>query len=307
MKKIYLLLLLTMCSLCLNAQKKVVRTDTVSFATPKNEQREVIRFNNAKEEKGELIRFEGKDVTATEIKEELDIAKTIFRRDIFIFGVGGYHTFRGDYSSNGKIEDTLSPEFGGGIGCWFTPYFGISAQFLRSESTGFSEYVTGDYGFGYGDIMYKDDGTPYRKMKTEWWDVSASIKLNVSRFIMGYEGYRGKRNKNQFILNLGGGCVHHLNYDQQQGTGFDWSGHVELQYSRFFSKSRRVSVDVKARWMFMHTNFDYESKRKDRLIDRMDSHLGVQAGFTCYLGKLSKAKKAKMPKMPEKGMYNYNK
>jgi hypothetical protein len=302
-------LLLTLCSLCVNAQKKAktVKKDTVSFAIPAEKEREVLRFNTADEEKGEIIRFEGKDETVTTLKEQLEITKTIFRRDFFVFGLAGYHTFVGDYSSNGKFEDSLSPEFGGGIGFWFSPYFGVSAQFLRSESTGFSEYVTGDYGFGYGEIMYKENGTPYRKMKTEWWDVSASLKLNVSRFIMGYEGYRGKRNKNQFILNLGGGCLYHLGYDQQQGTGYEWTGHVELQYSRFFRKKRRLSVDVKARWMFMHTNFDYESKRHDRLVDRMDSHFGVQAGLTCYLGKLSKAKKAKMPKIPESGMYDYSK
>ena len=228
-----------------------------------------------------------------ELFESMPVSASIFRKDWVVFFTGGMHTFRGDYSGNGDFSGTLSPEISGGIGYWFNPYVGLACEFIRSESEGYSEYITGHHGFGYGDILEKEDGTMYRKMKTSWWDTSLSVMLNLTRLINGYEGYGSLKHRNQFMLNLGMGCVHQLNYHQQYGTGYNWSGHAELQYSRFFGRKKRFSLDVKLRCLFYHTNFDYESKRRDRLIDRIDGNVGLHAGFTCYLGKLREKKKIK--------------
>ena len=49
--------------------------------------------------------------------------------------IGG-HTFRGDWSGNGKFKETISPNFTVGLGKWFNPGFGIKAQFGLGNSRG---------------------------------------------------------------------------------------------------------------------------------------------------------------------------
>ena len=97
--------------------------------------------------------------------------------------------------------------------------------------------MTGHY--GYGDPFIGKDGEPYRCMKTRWWDISASAILNLSRLFLGYEGYNSPRLMNQFMLAAGIGGVHHLGYGHSYGSDNEWSGHLELQYSRFFTRSKR--------------------------------------------------------------------
>ena len=75
----------------------------------------------------------------------------------------------------GKFSGTLSPDWSIGIGKWFTPGIGLKVEFIRSNSRGYTGYTTGHY--GYGDVLYKEDGTPYRKMKTGWWDISGSAVI----------------------------------------------------------------------------------------------------------------------------------
>lgn len=217
------------------------------------------------------------------ILDPLRVVTNKFGKNWFVFATGGIHTFRGDYSGDGKFSGTLSPDWSVGIGKWFTPGVGMKVEFIRSQSEGYTEYITGHY--GYGDIKQKADGTPYRKMKTGWWDLSASAVLNLSRLFLGYEGYNSPKLMNQFMLTAGIGGVHHLGYEHDYGSDNEWSGHLELQYSRFFNRKKRVSLDVKLRGLFYQTNFDLEYGQANHAADKFDFNAGIDLGFTFYLDK----------------------
>lgn len=199
----------------------------------------------------------------------------------------GIHTFRGDWSGNGKFKETLSPDFTVGLGKWFTPGFGIKAQFGMGNSRGFTEIWT-PYATGSKDSpMLMDDGTPYWKLKTKWWDFSANVVFNLSRIIYAWEGYGSDERFNQFLLTLGIGSVHH--YDKElkneawgepyYGPKNEWYGNVELQYSRFFNKNKAWSLDVKLRGRFYETHFDL-SPIAGR---RWDFNAGLSIGATYYI------------------------
>lgn len=208
----------------------------------------------------------------------------------------GVHTFRGDWSGNGKFKETLSPDFTIGVGKWFTPGFGIKGQFGMGNSRGFTE-VWIPYALGSEDSpMLTDDGTPYWKMKTKWWDVNANVVLNLSRILFAWEGYGSDERMNQFFLTLGIGAVHH--YDNPQGNWCgnplyaadgrgkaygdphnEWYGNVELQYSHFFNKNKAWSLDVKLRGRFYETHFDL-SPIAGR---RWDYNAGLSIGATYYI------------------------
>lgn len=207
----------------------------------------------------------------------------------FVLGDVGIHTFRGDWSGNGKFKETLSPDFNIGVGKWFIPSFGIKAQFGVGNSRGFTEVWT-PYAVGSEDNpMYKADGTPYWKLKTKWWDINANVMFNLTRIIDAWEGYQTKEHSNQFILSVGLGGVRH--YDKElknkawgepyYGPKNEWYGNVELQYSRFFTKSKALSLDVKLRGRFYETHFDL-SPIAGR---RWDYHLGLNVGVTYYFKK----------------------
>lgn len=217
------------------------------------------------------------------ILDPLRVVTNKFSRNWFVFATGGVHSFRGDYSTTGNFSGTLSPDWSVGVGKWFTPGIGLKVEFIRSSSRGYTEFPTGHY--GYGDMMHTADGTSYRRMKTGWWDISGSAILNLSRLFLGYEGYNSPKRMNQFMVNLGIGGVHHLGYEHSHGSDNEWSGHAELQYSRFFSRKKRFSLDVKARGIFYQTNFDLEYGQADNAASKWDCNLGIDVGFTLYLDK----------------------
>ncbi|WP_297900439.1 hypothetical protein [uncultured Parabacteroides sp.] len=217
------------------------------------------------------------------ILDPLRVVTNRFGKNWFVFATGGVHSFRGDYSNWGKFKGTLSPDWGIGVGKWFTPGIGLKMEFIRSNSRGYTAYENGHY--GYGDLLYTADGTPYRKMKTGWWDISGSAILNLSRLFLGYEGYDSPKRMNQFMLNLGIGGVHHMGYEHSHGSDNEWSGHMELQYSRFFNRKKRFSLDIKARGIFYQTNFDLEYGQADHAAFKWDCNLGIDIGFTFYLDK----------------------
>lgn len=206
-----------------------------------------------------------------------------FSKNWFVFATGGVHSFVGDYSGCGKFGGTLSPDWSVGIGKWFTPGVGLKIEFIKSDSKGYTEYLTGHY--GYGDIMFRADGTPYRKMKTRWWDISIDVVLNLTRLYKGYEGYGSRKAMNQFLLNLGVGGVHHLGFEHSHGSDNELSFHTELQYSRFFTPAKRFSLDIKARALFYQTNFDLEYGQANHAASKFDANVGIDIGFTFYLGK----------------------
>lgn len=210
-----------------------------------------------------------------------------FRHNWWVYGDIGGHTFRGDWSGNGKFKETLSPNFTIGVGKWFTPGFGIKAQFGMGSSRGFTEVWT-PYAVGSEDSpMLKADGTPYWKLKTRWWDINANVVFNISRILYAWEGYNSDERFNQFFLSLGIGSVHH--YDKElkneawgepyYGPKNEWYGNVELQYSRFFNRNKAWSLDVKLRGRFYETHFDL-SPIAGR---RWDFNLGASIGVTYYI------------------------
>ena len=198
----------------------------------------------------------------------------------FVFATGGAHSFYGDHSHLGDFSGTLSPDFSLGIGKWVTPGFGFKAEFIRSNSKG---YTLPGYGYRYGDVLINSKGEKYQNMKTNWWDLSINGIFNISRLIAGYEGYNSNRLMNQFWLNLGLGAVHHMGLT---GIGSDneWSGHAEFQYSRFFNKKKNFSIDLKARALVYQTNFDLEYGNRDYSANKFDANIGLAVGFTYYLG-----------------------
>lgn len=216
----------------------------------------------------------------------------------WVYGDFGVHTFRGDWSSDGKFRETLSPDFTLGIGKWFTPGFGIKLQFGMGNSRGFTEVWT-PYALGSEDSpMLKDDGTPYWKMKTKWLDISANVVFNISRILYAWEGYGSDERFNQLFLALGIGGVHHYGNPQgdwhfrepyaSDGRGNfngdphnEWYGNVELQYSRFFTKAKAWSLDLKLRGRFYETHYDL-SPIAGR---RWDYNLGLSVGATYYIKK----------------------
>ncbi|MEY8686606.1 hypothetical protein AB9N12_10895 [Bacteroides sp. AN502(2024)] len=205
----------------------------------------------------------------------------------WVYGDIGVHTFRGDWSGNGKFKETLSPDFTVGIGKWFTPGFGIKGQFGMGNSRGFTEIWT-PYAVGIENTpMVKADGTPYWKLKTKWWDINANVVFNISRILYAWEGYDSNERFNQLLLSLGIGGVHH--YDKElknkkwgkpyYGPKNEWYGNVELQYSRFFTKAKAWSLDVKLRGRFYETHYDLSPIAGHR----WDYNLGVSIGATYYI------------------------
>lgn len=209
------------------------------------------------------------------------VVTNTFGKNWFAFATAGYHTFRGDNARAGSFWKTCSPDFGIGIGKWFTPGLALKIEFIRSESRGYTDWMTGHY--GYGDPFIGKDGEPYRCMKTRWWDISASAILNLSRLFLGYEGYNSPRLMNQFMLAAGIGGVHHLGYGHSYGSDNEWSGHLELQYSRFFTRSKKISLDLKARGIFYQSNFDLQYGQGNTANQKWDCNLGIDVGFTFYL------------------------
>lgn len=273
----------------LAASSEYACADTLNFRLVETD-REIVSFRESpgQTESRDTIAFASDSsahVEGYDLYESMAVSRGVFSHDWTFSVAGGVHAFFGDRSVDGKFSGTISPEFTVGVGKWLTDCIGVEVEFTRSESRGYTRHITGDYGFGYGPIRFLPDGTPYRAMKTLWWNIGANVMVNLSRLVMGYEGMMSRRLMNQFFIEAGGGCLHHLNYNQIYGNGYEWSAQIALRYSRFFSRRKNFSLDVKARWLMCFTNFDFESKAFDRLVDRIDSNVGISLGVTYYLGK----------------------
>lgn len=172
----------------------------------------------------------------------------------FIMGAVGGHMFAGDGCQGvSKMGEHYSPDFYMGLGKWFTPGIGARVQFGVGRSQGHSDFESV---FAYGE-PFIENGKEYWRAKTDWWDISAQAMFNLSRLIYGYEGKDSERLKNQFIFTVGIGGVHHFNTPARRN---EWSGHFELQYSRFFSKKKDWSLDFKLHSILYQTNFDGKSE-----------------------------------------------
>lgn len=153
------------------------------------------------------------------------VVTNTFGKNWFAFATAGYHTFRGDNARAGSFTEDLLARLQHRHRQMVHPGLALKIEFIRSESRGYTDWMTGHY--GYGDPFIGKDGEPYRCMKTRWWDISASAILNLSRLFLGYEGYNSPRLMNQFMLAAGIGGVHHLGYGHSYGSDNEWSGHLE--------------------------------------------------------------------------------
>ena len=227
-----------------------------------------------------------KEVTVSGDKytDPYQVVSNPLRQNWFVFATGGAHTFMGDYSGYGPFSGTLSPDYSLGFGKWFMPWLGVKLEFIHSNSRGYTAYPTAHY--GYGDWIQPDNGKPgYRRMKTSWMDFGGSAIFNLTRLWGGYEGNNSRENMGQWLLATGLGAVHHLGYNHSYGSDNELSAHLELQYSRFFTPRKNLSLDFKARGLFYQTNFDLEYGQADYAARHVDMNLGLNIGLTWYLGK----------------------
>ena len=223
-------------------------------------------------------------IVVSDGQDPFEVVSNPFRQNWFVFGTAGGHTFQGDHSTVGPFSGTLSPDFGVGFGKWFMPWLALKAEFIYSDSRGYTIHEPGQYGdfYGYGDWI---DGNPrYRRTKTGWWDLGGSAILNLTRLYYGYEGYGVKDRMGQLMAAAGIGAVHHLGFGKSYGSANELSAHLELQYSQFFNEKKNVSLDFKARALLCQTNFDGDFGQLDAA-RHVDANLGLDIGLTFYLGK----------------------
>lgn len=190
----------------------------------------------------------------------------------FVFGDAGVNAYWGDHTV-GNLSTRLTPQFNIGFGKWFMPGFGAKAQFtgFRSkEHKSVKNYYTKD-----SEMYYDADNNPYWKERIKWWDFSVNMMFNLSRLIKGYEGIGSDKLMNQFIASVGIGATHHMGFTGS-GSSNHWSGHVELQYSRFFSEKKNFSLDATLRGIFYSTEFDLITEQF------FDENISLNLGFTYY-------------------------
>lgn len=204
-----------------------------------------------------------------------------FKKNWFVFATVGAHTYLGEHSRLGKFAYTISPDVTIGVGKWFTPGVGAKIEFERSSSRGFTTNPKSLYGDGH-PVYYDNGDFHYQRMKTNWWDLSVSGILNLSRLIMGYEGVDNNKLMNQFLFSLGVGIVHHMGFGEETRSDNELSAHLELQYSRFFTPAKAWSLDFKVRGLFYQTNQDLSYNAAHA--SKVDVNLGLAIGATYYLG-----------------------
>ena len=189
----------------------------------------------------------------------------------FVFGDAGVNAYWADHTI-GNLSTRITPQFNVGFGKWFVPGVGVKVQFTGFQS---KENKTVETRYTRNSETYYDaNGNPYWKEQVKWWDLSVNMMLNLSRLIKGYEGIDSPNLMNQFIASVGIGGTHHLGLPK--GSSNHWSGHLELQYSRFFSKKKNFSLDASLRGIFYSTEFDGISEQF------FDENISLNVGFTYY-------------------------
>lgn len=189
----------------------------------------------------------------------------------FILGDAGVSAYWADHTV-GNLSSRLSPQVNFGFGKWFVPGVGAKIQFAgfrsrenKSVETGYTKD---------SNTLYDESGNPYWNEKIKWWDLSVNMMFNLSRMIKGYEGIGSEKLMNQFIASVGIGATHHLGF--VHGSSNHWSGHLELQYSRFFSPKKNFSLDATLRGIFYSTEFDGINEQF------FDENISFNLGFTYY-------------------------
>lgn len=203
-------------------------------------------------------------------------------RNWFISGAAGAHTFQNRFSGISRFNGTISPEWSVGIGKWILPGIALKIEFIRSKSQGYTQFLTEHYGTG--PIQINDQNIPFRTMETSWCDISGNIILNFTRLFQGYEGYNSNRHMDQLMGALGLGAVHHLGFARGQGSDNEFAGHAELQYSRFFNKSKKFSLDFKLRGIVYESSLHHDNGPFEITSRKLDCSIGMNIGLTYYLG-----------------------
>lgn len=187
----------------------------------------------------------------------------------FVVGNAGINAFWGDYGI-GNLSSRLTPQFNIGFGKWFVPGFGAKVQLTGFRSKENKSEEIKDF-----KTYYKFNHYPYWNKAIKWWDLNVNMMFNLSRLIKGYEGIGSEKLMNQFIASVGIGATHHTGFKGDDSSNH-WSGHLELQYSRFFSPKKNFSLDVTLRGIFYSTEFDLLSDQF------FDENYSLNLGFTYY-------------------------
>jgi outer membrane protein OmpA-like peptidoglycan-associated protein len=198
------------------------------------------------------------------------VISNFFKDNWFVLGDAGVNAFWGDYTV-GNLSSRLTPQFNIGFGKWFVPGFGAKIQFTgfnSKENKSVETVNTRD-----SQTYYDGNGNPYWKENIKWWDINVNLMFNISRMIAGYEGIGSPKMMNQFFASVGLGVTRHYDIPLTSNVV---SGHVELQYSRFFSPKKDFSMDVRLRGIFYGTDFDRVNKTS------IDENLSLNVGFTYY-------------------------
>ena len=218
---------------------------------------------------------EQQTIVKTVVEEEQvasgkQVITNAFKDNWFVVGDFGGNAFWGDYTV-GNLTTRLTPQFNVGFGKWFVPGFGAKLQFTGFGSKEYKSVETANTRDS--ETYYDGEGNPYWKEHIKWWDLNANVMFNLSRLIAGFEGSESDKLMNQFIATMGIGATHHY------GVAFESnvvSGHLELQYSRFFSPKKALSLDVRLRGIFYGTDFDRVNKQ------RFDENLSLNVGLTYH-------------------------
>ena len=244
MKKCFVFLLFVVCALTMSAQTM----DTISKQT----------------------------IVNTTVEEQLvvgsnhQVITNYFRHNWFVVGDAGINAYWADYTSKSKFTSRLTPQFNLGVGKWFVPGFGAKLQLtgFRSQADKWCKGL-------YTREEYKDeDGNPYWKERVKWFNFNIDLMFNISRIINGYEGKESSDLMNQFIGSIGLGVTHP--YDFRGYPNNDFAGHIELQYSRFFSEKKALSLDVRLRTILQSTQYDGVSDQF------FDENISLNVGLTYY-------------------------
>lgn len=206
----------------------------------------------------------------TVVSNDQQVITNLFKDNWFVLGDVGVNAFWGDYTV-GNILTRLTPQFNIGFGKWFVPGFGAKMQFTGFASKEYKSVET--INTRNSETYYDDNGNPYWNERIKWWDINVDLMFNLSRMILGYEGIESSKRKNQFIFSIGLGATHH--YDIPLISNIV-SGHLELQYSRFFFDKKALSLDVRMRGIFYGTDFDRVNKTF------FDQNISLNVGLTYY-------------------------
>ena len=200
------------------------------------------------------------------------VISNLSRDNWFILGDAGINSYWADYTSKSSFGHRLTPQFNVGFGKWFVPGFGAKLQFTGFRSRA-DKWCEGYYTHG-SEEYFDAEGNSYWKERVKWFNFNIDMMFNISRMIKGYEGVESPKLKNQFIVSVGLGATHP--YDFKGYPNNDFAGHLELQYSRFFSKKKNFSLDVRLRAIFQTTEFDGVTDKY------LDENISLNIGFTYY-------------------------